>query len=172
MPTSAPGTCEGPAARRRRGFTLVETLVVVAVLGIAAAVGVVALTPDERGGLAREARRFAGALEYAAQRAQFRHETLGVSATGAGWAFWRRAADARWQRLDDDAALGAHALPPGVALVPLAYAGRALPADAVVPLRASGRNEPFAFGLRAASLEARVALDPVNRVTIDGPAAR
>ena len=48
----------------------------------------------------REARRFAGALEHAATRAQARAETLGASAEGNAWRFWRRDADTgRWQVL-------------------------------------------------------------------------
>ena len=46
-----------------RGFTLVEILVVIVILGIAAGLAVVAIAPDERELSAREARRFAGALE-------------------------------------------------------------------------------------------------------------
>ena len=85
------------------GFTLLEILVVIAILALAAGIAVATVDRDERGALEREARRFAGALEYAAQRAQLRHETLGVSASGGEWRFWRRAADGRWLALSDDA---------------------------------------------------------------------
>ena len=81
---------------RTSGFTLVEILVVIVILGIAAGVAIVSATPDERDLSVREARRFAGALEYAAQRAQFRNELLGVSATGrAGCRRHRRVASDR-----------------------------------------------------------------------------
>jgi type II secretion system protein H len=156
----------------QRAFTLVEILVVVVVLAIGAAVAVVALAPDERGIVEREARRFAGALEHAALRAQLAHATLGVSATsgdsGSGWRFWSRSADGRWVPLDDDT-LAARSLPAPVALVPLAFAGRAVAPDAIVPLRASGRNDPYAFALRGNAYEAIVAADPLNRVAVDGP---
>ena len=165
-----------PFAATSSGFTLIEILVVVALLAIVGAVASLALVPDERGVLEREARRFAGALEYAALRAQLRHETLGVLATtgdqGSQWRFLVRAADGRWQPLAGDEALDAHALPPSVAVRPLAYAGRELPADAIVPLRASGRNEPYAFALRSAAFDASVSADPLNRVLIVGPQAR
>jgi general secretion pathway protein H len=164
------------SAAASRGFTLIEILVVVALLAVAGAVATLALVPDERGILEREARRFAGALEYAALRAQLRHETLGVLAvvgdSGSGWRFVVRAADGRWQPVAGDDALDAHALPPSVAVQPLAYAGRDLPADAIVPLRASGRNEPYAFALRSTRFDATVSADPLNRVLIVGPQAR
>ena len=52
------------------GFTLVEILVVIIVLGIVAGLAVALVGPGERDVSAREARSFAGALEYAAARAQ------------------------------------------------------------------------------------------------------
>ena len=74
------GSLSGSGRRRIAGFTLVEMLVVIVVLGIAAGLVIARVEPDERDLAAREARRFAGALEYAAQRAQWRNELLGVSA--------------------------------------------------------------------------------------------
>ena len=102
MPTSGRGTCSPASGERTRaatsGFTLVEILVVIVILGIAAGVAIVSAAPDERDLSAREARRFAGALEYAAQRAQFRNELLGVSATGRAIRYWRRdLTNDRWQ---------------------------------------------------------------------------
>ena len=154
---------------RAKGFTLLEILVVIMILGIAAAVAVVVLDRDERGTLDREARRFAGALEYAAQRAQMRHETLGVSASDGQWRFWMRASDGRWQALSDDDPLRPRALPATWRATPLAYAGQAVPPDAIVPLRPSGRNEPYAFELASPELHALVSADPMNRVVVTGP---
>jgi general secretion pathway protein H len=154
-------------ARRHRGFTLVEILVVVAIIAITAGLATLAFDGDDRGTAAREARRFAGALEHASARAQWRAETLGVSADGEGWRFWRREPDAnRWLPFSGDDVLDAHRLPSGMALAPLSFAGKSLPADAIVPLRASGRNEPYAFALTYRTSRIILAADPLNRVTM------
>lgn len=159
------------SARPAAGFTLLEVLVVVVILALVAGAAVAMLDRDERGTLEREARRFAGALEYAAQRAQSRHETLGVSAAESQWRFWVRTADGRWRAISDDDSLAPHTLPHPLSVLPLRYAGAPLPGEAIVPLRASGRNEPYAFVLATEAFHAVVAADLLNRVAVAGPTA-
>jgi len=166
--TAAPALRDPP---RLRGFTLIEILVVLLILALAGGLAAVTLAPDERGTTLREARRFAGALEHAAARAQAYGETLGVSASAGSLRFWRREpADERWHPLDDDV-LTSRMLPVPLSAAAFAYAGQRVAADAVVPLHASGRNEPFAFVLASPSWRVVVAADPLSRVTLDGPVA-
>lgn len=173
MPTSALGICSAAsrarACRVAPAFTLIEILVVIAILALAAGIAVATFERDERGLVEREARRFAGALEYASRRAQMRHETLGVSAEGAQWRFWTRGGDGRWRALSEDAPLAPRVLPTPLNAAPVWYAGQPLRGDAIVPLRASGRNEPFAFTLAGDAFGAIVTSDPLNRVVIEGP---
>jgi len=152
-----------------RGFTLVEILVVMLIVGVAGGLVVLSLDRDERGTTAREAKRFAGALEHAAARAQARHETLGVSADRA-LRFWRRVPDSdRWQPVDDDDVLATRVFPEPLAAAAYTYAGQRAAADAIVPFRPTGHNEPFAFVLATPEWRAMLLSDPLNRVTIDGP---
>ena len=140
------------------------------ILGLVAGVAVALVGPGERDVSAREARGFAGALEYAAARAQWRNEMLGVSADHGLLRYWRRdAANDRWTPLDDDDVLRAHRLPPPLDAIAYAYAGRGIASNAIVPLRASGRNEPFAFLLATPRYRTQVGLDPLNRAAIAGP---
>jgi len=102
--------------RRFRGFTLAEILVVLFVIGIAAALTYAQLDRDPRDTLEREGRRFAGALEHAALLAQWKNQTLGVSAGGGAYRFWRRGTPSEgsgetWLALSDDDVLAPRALP-------------------------------------------------------------
>lgn len=152
------------------GFTLVEILVVIVVFGIVAGLALALVAPDQRDVSMREARRFAGALEYAAQRAQWRNELLGVSAQARVLRYWRRdAAGDRWIAVDDDDVLRTHVLPDSVDARAFAYAGRSVAADTIVPLRASGRNEPFAFVFSTADYRTLISVDPLNRASISDP---
>ncbi|HEY7902415.1 MAG TPA: GspH/FimT family pseudopilin [Casimicrobiaceae bacterium] len=163
--------CAGKAPRRTRsraatGFTLVEILVVIAVIAIAASLAVVAWRGDPRVDAGREARRFAGALEYAAARAQWRRETLSVAVDGGTWRFLRRRDATHWEPVADDDVLAAHALPPPLSVWPASYAGQPVAAGTRIPLHASGRNEPFTFVVDGGSAPVVVAADPLNRISV------
>jgi type II secretion system protein H len=160
-----------PRPRDAAGFTLIEVLVVVAIIAIAVGVAVLAFDGSDRDRATREARRFAGALEHAAARAQARSETLGASATESAWRFWRRDAESgRWQPFaDDDGILAAHALPSSMRVASTSYSGREVAADTIVPFRPTGRNEPFTFEINARDTRLVLAADPLNRIAVVVP---
>ena len=162
---------------RARGFTLVELLVVLIVIGIAAGLAYAQLEVDPRQALEREGRRFAGALEHAALLAQWKNQTLGVSASGGAYRFWRRGTPSdsdgeRWLALSDDDVLMPRALPASLIATPRLYAGQAVPDDAVLPLSPTGRNEPFVIALASPEWQILLAADPLNRVALIGPTPR
>jgi general secretion pathway protein H len=159
------------AAGARSGFTLVEVLIVVVVIAIASGLVIVNLGGDDRRSAEREAGRLAGALEHAAALAQWKGETLGVSADGTGYRFWRRGADNRWTPVQDDEVLAPRALPAQFAVSPASYAGAPVVADAILPFRPSGRNEPYALLLANSAWSVLVAGDPLNRVQFAAQAA-
>ncbi|HTS22391.1 MAG TPA: type II secretion system minor pseudopilin GspH [Casimicrobiaceae bacterium] len=169
----------GPLSARRRGsagFTLAEILVVLVVIGIAAGLVVAQLEADPRQALEREARRFAGALEHAALLAQWKNQTIGVSAIGDSYRFWRRdpgSADAeQWVALSDDDTLAPRALPPPLVATLQLYAGAPVPGNAVLPFVPSGRNEPFVIAFSSPQWQIVLASDPLNRVALVGPTPR
>jgi hypothetical protein len=148
---------------------------VILVIGLAAAITYAQFDRDPRHSLEREGRRLAGALEHAALLAQWKNQTLGVSAGGEGYRFWRRNAAGetdQWVALSDDDVLAARELPVPLVVTPRAYAGQAVPAGAVLPLLPSGRNEPFVIEMDAPEWQLLLAADPLNRVAILGPFAR
>ena len=160
-----------PQADRVLGFTLVEILVVIAIIAITAGLAALAYDSDDSGITLREAKRFAGALEHASARAQWGAEAVGVSADGDGWRFWRHPVDGnRWAPFARDDVLDAHRVPAGIVVTLRSFAGQSVPADAIVPLRASGRNEPYAFVVAGRNTRIVLSADPLNRVTMQADA--
>ena len=157
------------AAREQAGYTLIEVLVVIAVISITAGLVAVNLEGDDRKSVEREAARLAGALEHAAALAQWRSETLGFSADGAGYRFWRRGSDNRWTAVRDEEVLAARALPAQWSVSSISYAGAPVAANVIVPFRPSGRNEPYALALSSPAWTLVVAGDPLNRVQLTAP---
>ena len=154
---------------RQRAFTLIEILVVMVIVGIATGITFALGAPDPRDVALRDARELARGLDYAARSAQWRHELLGVSADGSRIRYWRRdPGGTRWLEADD-ATLRTFTLPGAAVARALDYAGRPVAGDSVIPLRATGRNEPFAFAVDIGRWRARVASDPLNRVSIADP---
>lgn len=147
-----------------RGFTLVEILVVIVIVGIAASLVVANIGGDDRRELEREAKRLAGALEHAAALAQWQGETLGVSAEGGAYRFWRRDADNRWIALTGDDVLASRTLPHGILVAPASYAGAPVAPDTILTFRASGRNEPYSLALASPGGTLLLTGDPLSRV--------
>ena len=145
------------------------------VIGLAAGLAYAQLDSDPRQTLTREGRRLAGALEHAALLAQWKNETLGVSAGGGGYRFWRRRNEGdgeRWIALSDEELLAPRALPSPLIAVARTYAGQAVPNEAVLPLVPSGRNEPYVIALASPEWQLLLTADPLNRVALIGPLPR
>jgi general secretion pathway protein H len=88
-------------ASRRSGFTLLELLVVVFIVGLATALAAVTAAPGDAAIAEREARRLAALLELAIGEARASGESLAWTHEPDGYAFWRRADDGGWAPFPD-----------------------------------------------------------------------
>ena len=68
--------------------------------------------------------------------------------------------------------LAPRALPESLVAVARQYAGNSVAADAILPLAASGRNEPYAIEIASPEWRVLLIADPLNRVSVSEPLAR
>ena len=83
-------------AARRAGFTLIEVLVVLAIMAVVAAAVVVMALPGDAEAARAEAQRLAALLESAMREARASGSPIAWSAERQGYAFWQRGDDGDW----------------------------------------------------------------------------
>ena len=184
MPTSAAGTSSNRRLRavarpRAAGFTLLEVLVVVTIIGILISMAVVSI--NVLGGdheMDQEAGRLVAVLGEARDDAMLHGRDLGlrVDARGYDWLKYDSRTD-RWVPIDDDIVLRARALPEGVQLALLVEsrsvtleprgAGTA-PASPAAASGTGGTAGKATLSSDAAAQDERVALRPQVVVQASG----
>jgi len=99
-----------------RGFTLIEMLVVLMIMGLFLGLVSAVARPDDRAVLRLETERLAQLLDFAAAEARLTGRSIAWTADASGYRFWRSGDDANWSEIRDSDLLRARMLPQGVAL--------------------------------------------------------
>jgi general secretion pathway protein H len=181
MPTSATGTSSSctrrrHAAGRASGFTLLEVLVVIVIIGIIASMAIVStrvLGGDHE--MDEEARRLAAVLGQAREDAMLEGRDVGLRVDARGYDFLRYdSRTERWLFESEDPLLRERSLPDGLEAGlwlesrPVQLKARTEPSDLAPPapqvvVMASGDLVPFEIRLQRAGTEEQRAV--VGRVT-------
>ena len=101
---------------RGRGFSLVEMLVVVLIIGLMTGVAVLSMSLGESHPVRDNAERLAELVREASENASMQGRNLALGFWQHGWRFYVLRGGGAWQPLTDDTLLRARTLPRGLAL--------------------------------------------------------
>jgi general secretion pathway protein H len=159
MPTSS-------TERRSAGFTLLELLVVVVLIGLTTTLVLLNIAPDDRDLVRREADRLAQLVEQARDEAIGTGASLALQAGPGGYRFLRRDIERRWQVVAE-APFTPQQFPPGVSITRIeTNAHTASPAEPIVfsPL---GTFPALRVHMAAGDVHLRVRADTPAIVRVD-----
>ena len=145
MPTSVLGHCRLKAL----GFTLLEMMVVLVIIGISLSLYTPQLMKNDEDMLKEESIRLAALLEYAADTASSQGVWLAWSPTTNGYRFLQYNDDKNiWQPVIIDEALRERQLVESVHLDVSTQQETSIKTNALIPLSPSGIQAPFQIVLR------------------------
>jgi len=167
MPISAPGASRGFTPPHKCGFTLLELLVVLLIIGLFAGLVATITRPDERALLRLEAERLAQLLDLATVESRLTGRPVAWTADAARYQFWRWREDAGWIEAQDDA-LRARSLPPGMAISDLRIETMRPPGSMRLEFAPDG-SLAYEFQMSLGAARYSVAASPLGEVRIHEP---
>lgn len=152
--------------RRTAGFTLIEMLVVMLIMGLMLGMVVTIVRPDDRARVCLEAERLAQLLELAAMEARFTGQPVAWTPDEQGYRFWRMTADTRWAELRDSDALRPRALPQGMRVSALQVENVPVTGDMRLEFMPQGRVFAFTIDMALGAARCAVAASPLGEVRV------
>jgi general secretion pathway protein H len=151
---------------RQRGFTLIEMLVVLMIIGLFVGLVSTIARPDDRALLRVEAQRLAQLLDLAATKSRLTGKPIAWAADGTGYRFWQFNEDTYWSEILDDDALRARRLPQGMTISGLRIEN--MPPAQQMRLQFNPYGPTLAFTVQLSLGEARdtVTGSPVGEVQV------
>lgn len=151
--------------RQRTGFTLLEIMVVLVIIGIVLTLAVVRLEPPADRALQQEAERLALLFEAARDEAIARSEPLAWSHFRGRYQFWIRR-DADWQPLSGVDVLVPRELPAGISFGSIKVNLQLQGEDGKLVFQPSGVNELFQLQLQGEGSVFELSSDVLGRISV------
>jgi general secretion pathway protein H len=152
---------------RQRGFTLIEILVVLVIIGVMVGLVGVRLLPGDDRVVANEAQRLAQLLEQTRDQAVASGMPIAFSVEQERYRFWVLDEDNKWVPHSGDDLLKERTLASGVRLLSLQVNQASLAAGERLLFLPSGSSAPFTADLALNAAHARIRGDSLGRVRVE-----
>lgn len=167
MRISGRGTCNSRMNfLRQAGFTLVEILVVLVIIGITVALISINLMPDDRRVLTTEAQKLALLFEQARDEAIISGKVIAWSVEGDKTHFWRKDDQAQWILNSGDELFRDRDLASGVKLADLQINSVKAAVNERLLFSPSGMNMPFKLELVLNASRVSIAGDNMGKLAL------
>lgn len=154
------------APGRIGGFTLIEMLVVLMIMGLLVGLISVSVRPDDRGLLRVEAERLAQLLDLAVAESRLAGQPMAWTADATRYRFWRMSGEAEWLEVRDSDLLRPRTLPQGMIISGLQVEN--VPVGGAMRLEFSpyGLNRIFTVDMVLGAARWTVAASPIGEVRV------
>jgi general secretion pathway protein H len=153
--------------RAARGFTLIEIMVVMVILGITMALVSVNFSNDDSQALNEEAKRLAALLEHAQREVLLTGVPIAWSADKGKYQFWQRGKNGKWDEPSSDDILRERTFPIAIEWGENRIAGNPIKPDDRLIFLAGGLNLPFELKLKYRDRQLRILGTPTGRVSVE-----
>lgn len=151
---------------KHNGFTLIEMLVVLLIMGLFVGLVSTITQPDDHALVRVEAERLAQLLELAETKSRLTGKSIAWTADRAGYRFWQLSDDAFWSEIRDDDALRARDLPQGMTISGLQVENVRSPVNTRLEFSPYGPTLSFTIELSLGSAYDTVAGSPIGEVRV------
>ncbi len=149
-----------------RGFTLIEMLVVLMIMGLFVGLVSTITRPDDRAVLRLEAERLSQLLDFAVTEARLTGKSIAWTADESGYRFWRSGDDALWSEIRDSELLRARTLPQGMAVSRFRVENMRPQGSMRLEFTPQGSSLAFAIGVSLGAEHYAVTGSPVGEVRV------
>lgn len=147
------------------GFTLIEMLVVLLIMGLFVGLVSTITQPDDRALLRVEAERLAQLLDLASMQSRLTGRSIAWTADGPGYRFWRFSEDTNWSEILDEDSLRARTLPQGMVVAAMSVENRPS-ASMRLEFNPYGTASSFRIDMALGEARGTVAGSPIGEVRV------
>lgn len=173
-PISAPGHYKWPAGLKRYpspsgrfpGFTLIEMLIVMLIMGLMVGLVSTILRPDDRALLRIEAERLAQLLDLTATESRLSGQAMAWTADRSGYRFWRMTGEAGWTEIRDNDLLRARQLPQNMMISGMSIEQTPTRGAMRMEFSPYGPSLSYAIEISMGTAHCTVAASPIGEVRV------